>query len=172
MHPPSVTTSIRRIHGCVVAAAGQVGTIQFRRETDDSCAAALATAGAARTVAKGAAYGPRPVDGVLWGIQAAAKAVKRKQKGKIISASSIAGHEGFAMLGDQVCRPRADTRGCEGARWRRHHCERLLPRPSSGPTCGWRSTSDSPSSPAPIGATYKKYVEGIDAPRERRRWCP
>jgi meso-butanediol dehydrogenase/(S,S)-butanediol dehydrogenase/diacetyl reductase len=40
------------------------------------------------------------VAGVLWGIQAAAKKFKqRKQKGKIISASSIAGHEGFPLLG-------------------------------------------------------------------------
>ena len=38
--------------------------------------------------------------GVLWGIQAAAKKFKeRKQKGKIISASSIAGHEGYPLLG-------------------------------------------------------------------------
>ena len=40
------------------------------------------------------------VAGVLWGIQAAgAKFRERKQKGKIISASSIAGHEGFPLLG-------------------------------------------------------------------------
>ena len=40
------------------------------------------------------------VAGVLWGIQAAAKKfTERRQKGKIISASSIAGHEGFALLG-------------------------------------------------------------------------
>jgi meso-butanediol dehydrogenase / (S,S)-butanediol dehydrogenase / diacetyl reductase len=40
------------------------------------------------------------VEGVLWGIQAAAKKFKqRKQKGKIINASSIAGHEGFPLLG-------------------------------------------------------------------------
>lgn len=40
------------------------------------------------------------VFGVLWGIQAAAeKFIQRKQKGKIISACSIAGHEGYAMLG-------------------------------------------------------------------------
>lgn len=40
------------------------------------------------------------VEGTLWGIQAAAKKfIERKQKGKIINASSIAGHEGFAMLG-------------------------------------------------------------------------
>ncbi|MDR2573188.1 MAG: acetoin reductase [Desulfovibrio sp.] len=39
------------------------------------------------------------VNGVIWGIQAAAaKFRSRKQKGKIISASSIAGHDGFAML--------------------------------------------------------------------------
>jgi meso-butanediol dehydrogenase / (S,S)-butanediol dehydrogenase / diacetyl reductase len=40
------------------------------------------------------------VQGVLWGIQAAAKKFKaRKQRGKIISASSIAGHEGYPLLG-------------------------------------------------------------------------
>jgi meso-butanediol dehydrogenase/(S,S)-butanediol dehydrogenase/diacetyl reductase len=40
------------------------------------------------------------VAGVLWGIQAAAQKFRqRKQKGKIISASSIAGHEGFPLLG-------------------------------------------------------------------------
>lgn len=40
------------------------------------------------------------VDGVLWGIQAAATKFKtRQQKGKIINACSIAGHDGFAMLG-------------------------------------------------------------------------
>lgn len=40
------------------------------------------------------------VAGVLWGIQAAAKKFKdRRQKGKIISASSIAGHEGYPLLG-------------------------------------------------------------------------
>lgn len=40
------------------------------------------------------------VAGVLWGIQAAAKKFQElKQKGKIINASSIAGHEGFPLLG-------------------------------------------------------------------------
>lgn len=40
------------------------------------------------------------IQGALWGIQAAAKKfIDRKQKGKIINASSIAGHDGFAMLG-------------------------------------------------------------------------
>lgn len=40
------------------------------------------------------------VQGVLWGIQAAAEKFKqREQKGKIINAASIAGHEGFALLG-------------------------------------------------------------------------
>ncbi|MCZ4077875.1 acetoin reductase [Rhodococcus sp. H36-A4] len=40
------------------------------------------------------------VDGVLWGIQsAAAKFRSLQQKGKIVNASSIAGHDGFAMLG-------------------------------------------------------------------------
>ncbi|WP_018864005.1 acetoin reductase [Thioalkalivibrio sp. ARh3] len=40
------------------------------------------------------------VEGVLWGIQAAAAKFKQRgRKGKIISASSIAGHEGFPLLG-------------------------------------------------------------------------
>ncbi|WP_315707943.1 acetoin reductase [Brenneria uluponensis] len=40
------------------------------------------------------------LQGTLWGIQAAAEKFKQlKQKGKIINASSIAGHEGFALLG-------------------------------------------------------------------------
>ncbi len=40
------------------------------------------------------------VDGVLWGIQAAAAKFKELGRpGKIINASSIAGHDGFAMLG-------------------------------------------------------------------------
>ena len=40
------------------------------------------------------------VNGVLWGIQAAAAKFRaRKQKGKIINASSIAGHDGFALIG-------------------------------------------------------------------------
>ena len=40
------------------------------------------------------------VFGVMWGIQAAAKNfIDKKKKGKIINACSIAGHEGFAVLG-------------------------------------------------------------------------
>ena len=40
------------------------------------------------------------VQGTLWGIQAAAKKfIDRQQKGKIINACSIAGHDGFALLG-------------------------------------------------------------------------
>lgn len=39
------------------------------------------------------------VQGTLWGIQAAAKQFKAlRHKGKIINASSIAGHEGYALL--------------------------------------------------------------------------
>ncbi|HCD84237.1 MAG TPA: diacetyl reductase, partial [Agrobacterium sp.] len=40
------------------------------------------------------------IQGVLWGIQAAAASFKARGKpGKIINASSIAGHEGYALLG-------------------------------------------------------------------------
>lgn len=72
------------------------------------------------------------VDGVLWGIQAAvAKLKELGRPGKIINASSIAGHDGFAMLGglqrDQVRGPGVDAGRRQGARRRRHHRERLLP---------------------------------------------
>ncbi|MCV7422343.1 acetoin reductase [Mycobacterium yunnanensis] len=40
------------------------------------------------------------VDGVLWGIQAAVTKFKELgRRGKVVNASSIAGHDGFAMLG-------------------------------------------------------------------------
>ena len=40
------------------------------------------------------------VDGVLWGIQAAVTKLKELGRpGRVINASSIAGHDGFAMLG-------------------------------------------------------------------------
>lgn len=51
------------------------------------------------------------VKGVLWGIQAAAiKFKQRKQSGKIINACSIAGHNGFAMLG-AYCASKFAVRG-------------------------------------------------------------
>jgi len=38
------------------------------------------------------------IEGVLWGIQAAAKKfIERRQKGKVLSAGSIAAHDGFAV---------------------------------------------------------------------------
>lgn len=40
------------------------------------------------------------IEGVLWGMQAAAEKFRqRKQKGKIINAASIAGHDAFPLLG-------------------------------------------------------------------------
>ena len=61
------------------------------------------------------------VDGVLWGIQAAvAKFKELGRRGKIINASSIAGHDGFAMLGvycaTQVRGAGADPGRGQGAR--------------------------------------------------------
>lgn len=51
------------------------------------------------------------IKGVLWGIQAAAMKFKaRKQSGKIINACSVAGHEGFAMLG-AYCASKFAVRG-------------------------------------------------------------
>jgi meso-butanediol dehydrogenase/(S,S)-butanediol dehydrogenase/diacetyl reductase len=52
------------------------------------------------TRADGARMWAVNVEGVLWGIQAAAaKFISLDRPGKIINASSVAGHEGFAMLG-------------------------------------------------------------------------
>lgn len=51
------------------------------------------------------------VKGVIWGIQAAAiKFKERKQSGKIINACSVAGHEGFGMLG-AYCASKFAVRG-------------------------------------------------------------
>ena len=71
------------------------------------------------------------VQGTLWGIQAAAKKfIDRQQKGKIINACSIAGHDGFALLGvyfrHEICRTRPDAGSGERVRQPRHHGKRLL----------------------------------------------
>lgn len=106
------------------------------------------------------------VAGALWGIQAAASKFKqRRQKGKIISASSIAGHEGFAMLGVYSATKFAVRALTQAA------AKELA---SSGITVNaycpgvvgtdmWVEIDKrfAEITGAAVGATYKKYVEGI-----------
>jgi meso-butanediol dehydrogenase/(S,S)-butanediol dehydrogenase/diacetyl reductase len=106
------------------------------------------------------------VEGVLWGIQAAATKFKeRKQKGKIISASSIAGHDGFEMLGVYsatkfAVRALTQTAAKEFARdgiTVNAYCPGIVG------TDMWVEIDRrfAEITGAPVGETYKKYVEGI-----------
>lgn len=106
------------------------------------------------------------VQGTLWGIQAAAKTFKTQgTPGKIINACSIAGHESFAFLGVYsatkfAVRALTQTAAKELA--------------SSGITVNaycpgvvgtdmWTEIDRrmAEETGAPVGETYKKYVEGI-----------
>jgi meso-butanediol dehydrogenase/(S,S)-butanediol dehydrogenase/diacetyl reductase len=106
------------------------------------------------------------VNGVLWGIQAAAKKFQaRKQKGKIISAASIAGHDGFAMLGVYSATKFA-VRGLTQAAAKELASDGITVNaycPGIVGTDMWVEIDRrfSEITGAPIGATYKKYVEGI-----------
>jgi meso-butanediol dehydrogenase/(S,S)-butanediol dehydrogenase/diacetyl reductase len=106
------------------------------------------------------------VQGVLWGIQAAAKKFKqRKQKGKIISASSIAGHDGFAMLGVYSATKFA-VRGLTQAAAKEFAGAGITVNaycPGIVGTDMWVEIDKrfAELTGAAVGATYKKYVEGI-----------
>lgn len=106
------------------------------------------------------------VEGVLWGIQAAAKKFKaRKQKGKIINASSIAGHDGFAMLGVYSATKFA-VRALTQAAAKEYAIDGITVNaycPGIVGTDMWVEIDKrfSELTGASIGATYKKYVEGI-----------
>ena len=106
------------------------------------------------------------VEGVLWGIQAAAKKFKqRKQKGKIISASSIAGHDGFAMLGVYSATKFA-VRGLTQAAAKEYAADGITVNaycPGIVGTDMWVEIDRrfAELTGAAVGATYKKYVEGI-----------
>lgn len=106
------------------------------------------------------------VGGVLWGIQAAAKKFKqRKQKGKIISASSIAGHDGFAMLGAYSASKFA-VRALTQAAAKEYASDGITVN-AYGPgivgTDMWVEIDRrfAEITGAKVGETYKKYVEGI-----------
>ena len=106
------------------------------------------------------------VQGVLWGIQAAAKKFKQRgQKGKIISASSIAGHEGFAMLGVYSATKFA-VRALTQAAAKEFAADGITVNaycPGIVGTDMWVEIDRrfAELTGAPVGATYKKYVEGI-----------
>ncbi len=106
------------------------------------------------------------VDGVLWGIQAAgAKFTKRGQKGKIINASSIAGHDGFAMLGIYSATKFA-VRALTQAAAKEYASAGITVNaycPGIVGTDMWVEIDEqfSELTGAPKGETYKKYVDGI-----------
>lgn len=106
------------------------------------------------------------VNGVLWGIQAAAaKFKKRKHKGKIISACSIAGHDGFAMLGVYSATKFA-VRALTQAAAKEYASAGITVNsycPGIVGTDMWVEIDErfSELTGAPKGETYKKYVDGI-----------
>jgi meso-butanediol dehydrogenase/(S,S)-butanediol dehydrogenase/diacetyl reductase len=106
------------------------------------------------------------VEGVLWGIQAAAKKfAQRKQKGKIINASSIAGHDGFEMLGVYSASKFA-VRALTQAAAKEFAREGITVNaycPGIVGTDMWVEIDRrfAELTGAPVGVTYKKYVESI-----------
>ena len=106
------------------------------------------------------------IEGVLWGIQAAATKFKaRKQKGKIINASSIAGHDGFAMLGVYSATKFA-VRALTQAAAKEYASAGITVNaycPGIVGTDMWVEIHErfSEVNGTPKGETYKKYVDGI-----------
>ncbi|MCD7098310.1 acetoin reductase [Stenotrophomonas sp. MMGLT7] len=106
------------------------------------------------------------VQGTLWGIQAAAAKFKaRKQKGKIINASSIAGHEGYALLGVYSSTKFA-VRALTQAAAKEYASDGINVNaycPGVVGTDMWVDIDKRMSevTGAPIGATYEKFVGGI-----------
>ncbi|NWE42298.1 acetoin reductase [Pseudomonas yamanorum] len=106
------------------------------------------------------------VQGTLWGIQAAGKKFKvLKQKGKIINACSIAGHEGFALLGVYSATKFA-VRALTQAAARELASDGITVNaycPGVVGTDMWVEIDKRMAeiTGAEVGATYKKYVDGI-----------
>jgi meso-butanediol dehydrogenase / (S,S)-butanediol dehydrogenase / diacetyl reductase len=106
------------------------------------------------------------VDGVLWGIQAAvAKFRQLGHGGKIINASSIAGHDGFALLGVYSATKFA-VRALTQAAAKEYAAEKITVNaycPGVVGTDMWVTIDQrfAELTGAPVGATYQKFVEGI-----------
>ncbi|EJD6539240.1 acetoin reductase [Providencia rettgeri] len=106
------------------------------------------------------------VDGTMWGIQAASEKFKeRKHKGKIINASSIAGHDGFAMLGVYSATKFA-VRALTQTAAKEYASSGITVNaycPGIVGTDMWVEIDErfAEITGAPKGETYKKYVEGI-----------
>ncbi|PTQ12863.1 diacetyl reductase [Sphingomonas oleivorans] len=106
------------------------------------------------------------VEGVLWGIQAAAARFKAlARKGKIINACSIAGHDGFALLGVYSATKFA-VRALTQAAARELAADGITVNaycPGVVGTDMWVEIDRRMAeiTGAQLGATYSKYVEGI-----------
>jgi meso-butanediol dehydrogenase/(S,S)-butanediol dehydrogenase/diacetyl reductase len=106
------------------------------------------------------------IQGVLWGIQAAAAKFKAlARKGKIINASSIAGHDGFEMLGVYSATKFA-VRALTQAAAKEYASDGITVNaycPGIVGTDMWIEIDKrfSELTGAPIGETYEKYVGGI-----------
>lgn len=106
------------------------------------------------------------IQGVLWGIQAAAaKFVERKQKGKIVNACSIAGHDGFELLGIYSATKFA-VRALTQVAAKEYASAGITVNaycPGIVGTDMWVTIDKRMAeiTGAPVGETYKKYVDGI-----------
>ena len=106
------------------------------------------------------------VNGVMWGIQAASeKFIALDHKGKIINASSIAGHDGFAMLGVYSATKFA-VRALTQAAAKEYASAGITVNaycPGIVGTDMWVEIDErfAEITGAPKGETYKKYVDGI-----------
>ncbi len=106
------------------------------------------------------------VQGTLWGIQAAAKSFKKRgQKGKIINACSIAGHDGFALLG-VYCATKFAVRALTQSAARELASDGITVNaycPGVVGTDMWVEIDKRMAevTGAELGATYKKFVDGI-----------
>lgn len=106
------------------------------------------------------------VDGVLWGIQAAAAKFKQRgHGGKIINASSIAGHDGFAMLG-VYCATKFAVRALTQSAAKEYASSGITVNaycPGVVGTDMWVTIDErfAELTGAPKGETYQKFVDGI-----------
>lgn len=106
------------------------------------------------------------VQGTLWGMQAAAKKLKAlKRSGKIINACSIAGHDGFALLGIYSATKFA-VRALTQAAAKELAVDGITVNaycPGVVGTDMWVEIDKRMAeiTGAEVGATYKKYVDGI-----------